>query len=138
MAMKKAPRSGIPKRIYSQLAQFYEGNSGAKLKCIVTGCDVEVELHHLDENPAHSDIPQNLIPLKSSLNKNLDKRQSRILDERITRDGLANRSAFYYSRGRYAYGYGCSILGTTLAANVPWDAHQPDQYFTDAETAIFF
>lgn len=136
--MKKAPRSTIPRPIRSQLALFYEGDQKARLKCIVTGSDVEVELHHLDENPAHSKNPQNLIPLKSSLNKNLDKRQTRILDERITRDGLANKSAFYYSRGKYAYGYGCSILGATLAANIPWGTRHPDRYFIDAENAVFF
>jgi hypothetical protein len=138
MPIKKAARATISKAVRSRLAAFYEGDSTARLKCVVTESDREVELHHLDENPAHSSIPQNFIPLKSSLNKNLDKRQSRLLDERISRDGLATKSAFYYSRGRYAYGYGCSILGATLAANIPWGARHPDQYFVDADSALFF
>jgi hypothetical protein len=138
MAQKKLGRARVRASVRRQVALFYEGDVNARLHCVVSGQDVEVELHHLSENPAESEDPRNLIPLHSALNKNLDKRQSRIVDERITREGLAGRSAQHYSRGRYSHGYGCSVLGAALATNVPRGASKPDRYYIDADNAVHF
>ncbi len=135
--MKKTRRSEIPTSVRSQIAQFYEGSAVARLKCVVTNEYAERQLHHLDENPNNSKIQYNLLPLRADLNINIENRKSHALNELITSEGLKNRSAQYYSEGRFAYGYACSILGASLAANTPWNSDHPETYFIDAETAIF-
>jgi hypothetical protein len=139
MARPKTPRAKPSRTTVRQVAEFYEGDPSARLRYVVTDKDDEVHLHHLDEQPSHSDSEFNLIPLNGALNGNIDKRAVRIPDERLSREGLSNRAAFYFSRGKYAYGYGCSVLGASLAFNAPWNAsgHSKD-YFKNADTAAAF
>lgn len=138
MNQRKPKRIKISKATESRVLAFYEGWSPNGFKCVITDSDVEVELHHLDENPSHSDDPFNLLPLKSDLNGSIEKRECRILDELLTDLALENRSNYYFARGRYPYAYGCSILGATLAFNKPWKSHRPVSYWVDAETAVAF
>ena len=136
--MKKARRAKPPRPVLSQIASFYEGYPDNKLKCVVTNQYGECEVHHLDENPNNSNSQYNLLPLRSDLNKNIENRKNHYLLECITTLGLANRATYYYSRGDFAYGYGCSILGVSLAAKEPWHAPYPATYFVNADDAIFF
>lgn len=136
MVSANAPRLTPSLHVQSQVKLFYEGHVTAPWRCVVSGEDTEVELHHLDETRSNSKTPQNFVPLLSSLNKNIDKRKTRALHESITAQGLQNLSAFHYSRGRYAYGYGCSILGATLAFNIPWAPKRPKAFYLLPENAI--
>jgi hypothetical protein len=115
--MNKERRTEPTRAVRSQIALFYEGDRTANLKCVVTEEPVERQLHHLDEDRHNSRVEYNFLPLRADLNVNIENRQLHNLNREIKPDGLANKSAYYFSHGKFAYGYGCCVLGASLAAS---------------------
>ena len=138
MEQKKLRRVKVPNTIKRQLASFYEGAVDARLKCVVTQEDINVEIHHLDEDRSNSRCEYNLVPLSSGFNTNIDRRDHQEFDPRLTTTGLSTRSGYYYSRGEYAYGYGCSILGASIRFFAPWNTPKSDNYHINADDVSFF
>lgn len=138
MPLPKPPRRAVSKAVSRQIIAFYEGSPRAQPKCVVTEAFNEVQFHHLDENPSRSDDPTNLVPLARDLNGAIERRPVRLVPYALSFDHLAARAGRCYAEGRYAYAYGCSVLGATLAWKVPAANEPAANYFINADTASFF
>lgn len=138
MPLPKPPRRSIPEAIRRQVVAFYEGDPAASEKCVLTDVSDDVQFHHLDENPARSEAESNLLPLAGELNREIERRPLRLVPPVLGFDRLSDRSGRCYAQGRYSYAYGASMLGVTLAWNVPAAAEPAGAYFVRPDTAGFF
>ena len=120
------------------VAEFYEGDPAAPFKCVLTDSGNLIELHHLDENPSRSKVESNFVPLAGYLNRQIERRPLRLLAPFLSFDRLNDRAGQCFAEGRYSYAYGTSMLGVTLAWNVPNVAEPAGEYFVRPDTAAFF
>lgn len=137
--MSKLPRRKVPDSTLRKLRLFYEGRPVSRLTCVITQDDIQVELHHLDENPANSDEEYNLVPLRADLNRSIEQRPVRALHESLSFKALDNHAQFLFARGKYAPAYGCAAVGISLALNIPWNSrNKAGDHYIDADIAAGF
>jgi hypothetical protein len=138
MALPKRRRRHVPDRIRHQLVDFYQGDPSAEPQCVLTDEVEHIQIHHLNEQPADSDRVSNLVPLARRLNQAIERRRVRSWPAELTFDRIRDRSGSCYALGRYAQSYGGSMIGLTLAWNVPAACEPARGYSQRPDAAALF